>query len=107
MATPEIIDANYRIRVKKPFFGKAPAWIPARVYNTGGAQVFIDMPPALSTLNAPIIHVLDAQGKEMLVNYRLQHHRYSVDGRFQKALLVSGSGSHREEVLITYQGKVP
>ena len=31
MATPEIIDANYRIRVKKPFFGKAPAWYPCEL----------------------------------------------------------------------------
>ncbi|HAT8721630.1 TPA: P-type conjugative transfer protein TrbG, partial [Legionella pneumophila] len=41
------------------------------------------------------------KSESVMVNYRLQGCRYIVDGVFDKAILVIGSGSSQEKITIT------
>lgn len=77
------LDFGYRIE------GARPAWRPLRVFDDG-RQVFIQMPGALSTMDAPPLFVLGAGGKAELVNYRVQGNYYIVDHLFAAAELRQG-----------------
>jgi type IV secretion system protein TrbG len=78
------LDFGYRIE------GARPAWRPVRVFDDG-RQVFIQMPDALATTEAPPLFVLGAGGKAELVNYRVQGNYYIVDHLFAAAELRQGS----------------
>ena len=78
---------------------------PVRVYNNG-SKTIIEMPRAMAQSEAPALLVLRSRGlfrksESVMVNYRLQGCRYIVDGVFDKAMLIIGSGSSQEKITIT------
>lgn len=80
-------------------------WKPVRVYNDGTRTV-IEMPPSITQTEAPILLIVRKEGglftdaEEVMVNYSLQGSRYIVDTVFEKAVLVTGVGSHQDRVTI-------
>lgn len=81
-------------------------WKPVRVYNDG-VKTIIEMPSAMKQTQAPALLLLKKRKGlfqkpgHIMVNYRIQGLRYIVDGVFDKAVLLSGSGSSQEKVTIT------
>lgn len=91
------LDFNYQIQ------GHA-AFKPVRVYNDG-VKTIIEMPKAMSESEAPALLVLRDRGffhkpESVMVNYRLQDCRYIVDSVFDKAVLIIGSGTSQEKIII-------
>ncbi|HAT9718725.1 TPA: P-type conjugative transfer protein TrbG [Legionella pneumophila subsp. pneumophila] len=92
------LNFNYRIQGNARFK-------PVRVYNNG-VKTIIEMPRTMAQSEAPALLVLRGRGlfkksESVMVNYRLQDCRYIVDGLFDKAILVIGSGSSQEKITIT------
>ncbi|HEI6746166.1 TPA: P-type conjugative transfer protein TrbG, partial [Legionella pneumophila] len=103
-ATPETheylenLNFNYQVRGRARFK-------PVRVYNNG-VKTIIEMPRTMEHREAPALLVLRDRGlfqksETVMVNYRLQGCRYIVDGVFDKAILVIGSGASQEKITIT------
>ena len=92
------LNFNYRLQGNAGFK-------PVRVYNNG-VKTIIEMPKTMSQNEAPALLVLRKAGffqksESVMVNYRLQGCRYIVDGVFDKAVLIAGSGSSQEKITIT------
>jgi type IV secretion system protein VirB9 len=51
-------------------------------------------------VEAPVLVVYEHK-EEVLVNYRAARNMYVVDRVFDKAALISGTGSHQDRVVIT------
>ncbi|MEW5250898.1 P-type conjugative transfer protein TrbG [Microbulbifer discodermiae] len=88
----EALNFNYRIR------GRAH-WKPERVYNDG-VRTIIHMPEAMEATEAPSLLVIDSNGDEALVNYRLKDRAFVVDQIFDEAILVVGVGGDQKKVTI-------
>ncbi len=88
----EQINLGYRLA------GDAPDWRPVGVFDDG-RQVFIEMPPAFSKIEAPPLFVSGPNGAEM-VNYRVRGNYYIVDRLFLRAELKLGSGPRAQTVKI-------
>ncbi|NQY74396.1 MAG: P-type conjugative transfer protein TrbG [Candidatus Margulisbacteria bacterium] len=73
---------------------------PVRVYNNG-KKTIIQMSKELGQKEAPSLLVIGPGKKETIVNYRLRGNKYIVDTIFDKAVLLSGVGSHQRKVTIT------
>ena len=73
---------------------------PVRVYNDG-VKTIIQMDPAIAHTDLPSLLVLDANNKQNLVNYRVIDHRFIVDQVFNRAVLIAGVGSGKQQVTIT------
>jgi type IV secretory pathway VirB9-like protein len=92
-------DDGYRIS------GKAP-WRPGRVYNNG-RQTFIEMPPKVSSGEAPALFVVRKGGflglgsQKNLVNYRVHGRWWVADSVIDKAVLVAGVGGNQDKVTIS------
>jgi len=82
--SPETLNLRYKIS------GDKPDWRPLATFDDGH-QVFIEMPPAISKIEAPPLFVIGDEGAE-LVNYRVRGRYYVVDRLFTKAELRLGSG---------------
>jgi type IV secretion system protein VirB9 len=76
--------------------GDRPPWRPVRAFDDG-AQVFIEFPPALGSMEAPPLFVIGASGKPELVNYRKRGRYYVVDRLFGAAEL--RLGEKRQQVV--------
>jgi P-type conjugative transfer protein TrbG len=77
---------------------------PARVYNDG-LKVYIKMPDAITTSEAPILVLLGKDDKPELVNWRPSSSDptlYEVDKLFDKAMLVVGSDGDEKKITITW-----
>lgn len=96
----EQLDFNYRIQT--PWFNK-PVFTPTKVFNDG-KHVYLQMPKKLAQTVAPALFQLEQNQEPILVNYRIQGGYYIVDNLFQRAALVSGTGSNQQRVIITYNG---
>ena len=90
---PKDSGTQYRIE------GAHAAWRPTRVWDDG-THVYMEMPPAMKTADAPAL-MLKQGGGEQMVNYRRSGDSIIVDRLFDKAMLVSGVGSDRDAVTIT------
>jgi P-type conjugative transfer protein TrbG len=90
--SPETLNLRYKIS------GDKPDWRPLATFDDGH-QVFIEMPPAISKIEAPPLFVIGDEGPE-LVNYRVQGRYYVVDRLFTKAELRLGSGWNTKTVKI-------
>jgi type IV secretion system protein VirB9 len=88
---------NLRYRID----GDKPAWRPLAAFDDG-RQVFIEMPEAMKTLEAPPLFVIGEEGPE-LTNYRVIGKYYVVDRLFTKAELRLGSGWGQKKVQIHRQ----
>lgn len=84
-------------------------WKPLRVYSDG-VKTYIDMPPTISQGNAPALLALKDEGGvfsddiNQLVNYRYQNNKYTVDGVFNKIVLMTGVGGSQTKITITKGG---
>jgi type IV secretion system protein VirB9 len=93
--TPTTLNLRYRID------GDKPAWRPLAAFDDG-RQVFIEMPEAMQTLEAPPLFVIGDEGPE-LTNYRVAGKYYVVDRLFAKAELKLGTGWGQKKVQIYRQ----
>jgi len=73
---------------------------PVRVFDDT-AKTYVQMGADFRTQEAPVLVLIDADGKEQLVNYRLKNGYYMVDKIFSKAALIVGVGGSQQKVLIT------
>lgn len=92
------LDFSYRVT------GDRAAWRPLRVY-TDGTQTFIHFPKSMLSTDAPVLVALDADGRELMVNYRVNGDRYVVDKVLSDAVLISGVGKHQLKVKIAHEGE--
>lgn len=83
--------------------GQGLPWRPVRVFDDG-RQVYIQMPDAMRTREAPVLLVQTRGGDAALVNYRLRPPYYVVDKLFETAVLILGVGSSQERVTIRRAG---
>jgi P-type conjugative transfer protein TrbG len=92
--SPENLDFDYRISGTADFR-------PLRVFNTG-KQVYFEIPAAvLKSGEAPIMTLIDEEGKSNVVNYRTRGNHYIVDKLFKTAELVVGT----EKVTVLWNKK--
>jgi len=89
------LDFSYRVE------GDNVAFKPTRVFNEG-THVYIQMPAAMKSAEAPILLLMDKSGAPELVNYRPKDDYYIVDKLFDRAMLVIGTGSSQSKVTITW-----
>ena len=80
-----VADLNFNYRIE----GDRPKWTPLRAFDDG-RQVFIQMPPAMQTSDAPPLFILGEAGDAELVNYRVRGGYYIVDRLFETAELRLG-----------------
>ena len=73
---------------------------PDRVFSDG-THVYIQMPGNLASGEAPVLTLTDSSGATQLVNYRVTGHYYIVDRLFDKAVLITGSGSNQQKITIS------
>ena len=85
------LDFGYRVT------GKAP-WKPVQVFNNG-LQTFIRLPESAAKAEIPALLALKGR-REQIVNYRVHHNTFVVDGLFEHLALVSGVGRNQERVEI-------
>lgn len=78
-------DLNFGYRIE----GDKPDWRPVRVFDDG-RQVYIQMPAAIATTDAPPLFVVGRKGGAELVNYRVKDNYYIVDRLFSRAELRHG-----------------
>jgi P-type conjugative transfer protein TrbG len=77
-------------------------WKPIRAFDDG-SRVYIQMPPAMKSSEAPALLVNAGSGTQM-VNYRVKGNYYVVDRLVTDAILVSGVGRDQDRVTISYAG---
>ena len=77
-------------------------WKPIRAFDDG-THVYIQMPPAMKSSEAPALLVNAGSGTQM-VNYRVKGNYYVVDRLLTDAILVSGVGRDQDRVTISYAG---
>ncbi|GHV45412.1 hypothetical protein FACS1894204_04490 [Synergistales bacterium] len=82
---PENIYADYNIKVVQ---GKNIAWKPESVYDSNG-KTYILMPAKMQVTEAPVMYI-KANGREKLVNYRVEGNLYIVDRLFDIGILAIG-----------------
>jgi type IV secretion system protein VirB9 len=74
-------------------------WRPTRAYDDG-ARVFIQMPAAMKSSEAPALLINAGSGTQM-VNYRVAGNYYVVDRLFSEATMVAGVGREQDRVTIS------
>jgi type IV secretion system protein VirB9 len=77
---------------------------PLRVFDDG-AKTYIQMPPAIEHMEAPVLLVIGTDGQGAMTNYRVQQQTYIVDRLFDRARLVLGAGKKAQKVEISRTGK--
>ncbi|EHJ48809.1 P-type conjugative transfer protein TrbG [Solidesulfovibrio carbinoliphilus subsp. oakridgensis] len=77
--------------------GDAP-WKPLQVFDDG-RQMFIKLPPAVQSGDAPVVLVRNG-GQDTLANFRMKNLTLLVDGVFPEAKLISGVGSKQQRITI-------
>lgn len=82
---PAALNFGYRIRTLR---GRAPAWVPAIVFDNG-AQTFIEFAEGVAATDMAPLFVITPEGAE-LTNYRVEGRRYIVDRLFEAAELRLG-----------------
>ncbi|MGB3627174.1 MAG: P-type conjugative transfer protein TrbG [Henriciella sp.] len=80
-----LTDLNFDYRIT----GDRPRWTPVRAFDDG-RQVFIQMPEAMNSSDAPPLFILGEAGDAELVNYRVRGGYYIVDRLFETAELRLG-----------------
>lgn len=80
--------------------GDNVAFKPVRVFNDG-TRTFIQMPDQVKSGEAPLLFRVDGDGKYQVLNFRVKDAYYIVDKLLDRAALVVGVGSTKEEVKIT------
>src|SRR5438105_3898712 len=73
---------------------------PVRVLDNG-AKTYIQLPATSKADEIPVLVVLNAEGKEQLVNSRFINGWYEVDRLFDRAALILGVGGEQRKIVIT------
>jgi type IV secretion system protein VirB9 len=87
-------DFNYRI------LGSSPPWKPVRVYRDGG-KTYVQFPRG-GVLSAPRLLLSATTGNLTPITYRIEGDSYVVDRILEDALLVAGTGSQQQTVLLRH-----
>ena len=77
---------------------------PLRVFDDG-AKTYLQMPPAIEHMEAPVLLVIGTDGQGTMTNYRVQQQTYIVDQLFDRGRLVLGAGKKAQRVEIRRVGK--
>jgi type IV secretion system protein VirB9 len=94
---PAHFDFAYKV------IGPDVPWKPVRAFDDG-SRVYVQMPEAMKTTDAPALMVQAGSGTQM-INYRLSgNDTYVTDRLFDKAVLVAGVGRDQDRVTIAYTG---
>jgi type IV secretion system protein TrbG len=94
---PAHFDFAYQV------IGPDVPWKPVRAFDDG-SRVYVEMPEAMKTTDAPALMVQAGSGTQM-INYRLSgNDTYVTDRLFDKAVLVAGVGRDQDRVTIAYTG---
>ena len=94
---PQLAQKKYSLK------GDVP-WRPRSIWDDGQRTV-IEMPEGIPAASAPVLLIVKpaaAMGGKT-VSYRIEGARYLVDGLFDSAVLVAGSGYYRQSVMIERQ----
>lgn len=91
----ESLDFGYRWRAS----GRHRAIAPERVFDDG-AKTFVEVSPALSAGELPILVLVGPDGKDETVNYRVRGNRFIVDRQIERMALIRGAGRRAERVVI-------
>jgi type IV secretion system protein VirB9 len=93
---PEDLHLEYEIRGKDSL-----RWKPVRVWDDG-IKTYIQFKKgaAKKSVEAPVLVVYEHK-KEVIANYRAANDMYIVDRVFDKAVLIAGTGSKQDRVVIT------
>jgi type IV secretion system protein VirB9 len=94
MITVEQMNFDYRVT------GGNQQIRPLRVFDDG-AKTYIQMPPAIEHMEAPVLLVLGTDGKGTMTNYRVKQQTYIVDRLFDRARMVLGAGKKAQKVDIS------
>jgi len=94
----ERINFNYKIDVVK---GK-PKFKPVRVMDDG-SRTYISMNEDMPVEEAPVPILIDAEGNEQMVNYRLKGNIFTIDRMVEKVALINGTGSTQQRIEIQRQ----
>lgn len=103
LPTLDITKMDFNYEIPKPYFSRLPAWWPLRAFNDG-THVFIEMSPGMRTADAPVLFIVNSEGKRAVVNYRVRQPYFIVDSLFKQAVLVAGVGSSQQQAIIYYRG---
>ena len=98
MITVEKMNFDYRVT------GGNEHIRPLRVFDDG-AKTYIQMPPAIEHMEAPVLLVIGADGKGTMTNYRVKQQTYIVDRIFERARMVLGAGKKAQKVDISRASK--
>ena len=98
MIAVEKMNFDYRVT------GGNPHIRPLRVFDDG-AKTYIQMPPAIQHMEAPVLLVIGNDGKGIMTNYRVRQQTYIVDRLFDRARLVLGAGKKAQKVDIRRESK--
>jgi len=98
MITVEKMNFDYRVT------GGNEHIRPLRVFDDG-AKTYIQMPPAIEHMEAPVLLVIGADGKGTMTNYRVKQQTYIVDRLFERARMVLGAGKKAQKVDISRASK--
>lgn len=98
----DLLDFGYRWEAR----GRHRAIAPRRVFDDG-AKTFIELDPALSAGELPVLVLVGPEGRDETVNYRVRGSRFIVDRRIERAALIRGAGRHAERVLIEREPGAP
>jgi type IV secretion system protein VirB9 len=90
------LDFAYRVT------GRA-SWKPIQVFNNG-LQTFIRLPDSAARTEIPVLLAFKGS-REQIVNYRVHHNTFVVDGLFEHLALVSGVGRDQERVEVKREVK--
>jgi type IV secretion system protein VirB9 len=82
---PENVYADYTIKIIQ---GKNIPWKPDSVYDSNG-KTYISMPDKMQVTEAPIMYIKQ-NGREKLVNYRVEGDLYIIDRLFDIGILAVG-----------------
>jgi len=91
-ATIAVERMNFDYRVT----GGTPQIRPLRVFDDG-AKTYIQMPPALEHMEAPVLLVIGSDGKGTMTNYRVKQQTYIVDRLFERARMMLGAGKKAQK----------
>ncbi len=72
-------------------------WRPVRVYDDD-QRVYIQMPPSVARLQDMPILLVESGSVTGLVNYQVRDSHYIVDGLFERAWLIAGTGHRRQKI---------
>lgn len=83
---------------------EAEAWLPIRVF-AGGGHTYVQMPPTLASGDAPALFNLIGTGRHPqteLINSRLLHGYYVIDGLPKRVELLLGAGKRARTVICAH-----